>query len=38
MAGEALNMKEAFAMVAYFLVLGATVKLSVAHGTFEINR
>ena len=38
MAGEALYMKEAMAKFAYLLVLGATINLSIAHGTFEINR
>ena len=37
-AGEALYMKEAMAKFAYLLVLGATINLSIAHGTFEINR
>ena len=37
-AREAFYMKEAFANVAYLLVLGATVKLGITHCTYRINR
>ena len=37
MVVEALHVKEAFTYVAYLLVLGATIKLSIAHGAFDIH-